>query len=53
MPDPTKFKDRNSFMDACMSDTKREGLKPKQRLGKCLGMWRNAKGGPEPKKGGK
>lgn len=50
MPNPNNYKDRNSFMAACMSETKKEGLNMSQRLGKCLGMWRN-KG--KKKKGGK
>ena len=43
MPNPANYEDRDSFMDACMSETKKEGLKQSQRIGKCLGMWRNAK----------
>jgi len=45
MPDPKSFKDRDSFMEQCMHDTKEEGLEMKHRLGKCLGMWRGAHGG--------
>lgn len=41
MPNPNNYKDRNEFMSACMGETKREGLNLSQRLGKCLGMWRN------------
>ncbi len=43
MPDPNKYKTHREFMDVCMSHTKEEGLELKQRLGKCLGMWRNKK----------
>lgn len=48
MPNPDDYKDRKTFMDACMGDTKREGLKLTHRIGKCLGMWRN-KGKKEKK----
>jgi hypothetical protein len=44
MPNPEDFDSRDEFMDACMAETKREGLKKNQRLGKCLGMWRNHTG---------
>jgi len=53
MPDPKSFKDRDSFMQQCMHDTKEEGLEMKHRLGKCLGMWRGEHGGsgkPKEKK---
>lgn len=57
MPDPNEFKSHKAFMDACMSETKAEGLSLKHRLGKCLGTWRNKKGtaggGPPAPKGEK
>lgn len=47
MPNPEDFKNKDDFMDACMKETKEEGLELKQRLGKCLGMWRHAEGKEE------
>jgi len=43
VPDPNKYTSQKEFMDACMSDTKKEGLELKHRIGKCLGMWRDKK----------
>jgi hypothetical protein len=49
MPNPNDYKTQKEFMDACMSETKREGLELKHRLGKCLGMWRERDGADDNK----
>jgi len=41
MPEPGKFKDKKSFIAACISASIDEGYKPKQAAGRCYGIWDN------------
>ncbi len=44
MPDPKDFKDKDSFIKACISKVLREGKKTKeQAAGQCFGMWKSHK----------
>lgn len=57
MPNPKEFKSKESFLDACFSKARDEGLSHKHAQGKCLGMAREHFGGGgsnrPTKKGGK
>jgi hypothetical protein len=50
MPNPADYKDKKSFLEACFSITKKEGLSPTQRQGTCLGMAREHFGGGDSNK---
>lgn len=42
MPDPSKYKDKQKWMEDCMHQTKTEEGKPQdQAVAICLSMWRN------------
>jgi hypothetical protein len=42
MPNPSDYKDKESFISACISKNVKEGLDQKQAAGKCYGIWDNA-----------
>ena len=40
MPNPSKYKDQNSFMDDCMHQVQTvEGKPHEQAVAQCIGMW--------------
>ena len=39
MPNPSDFKDKNSFISSCIADNIKEGKTRKESAGKCYGIW--------------